>query len=159
MPDRPVVLQITTEARSLLATWTYSNPPLAQGAVINGYRIYITSSNYSLNHMTTALQLSVTRLVPFTNYTVEVSAFNTRGDGTVQEGPRSDPTTETTLGEYMYIASTGQRVRFRLRVFVYITWRTHDIPFTYPYYRFYVVSQVGWISYTDFVQDLWTIIL
>ena len=98
MPDRPVMLQVTTEARSLLATWTYSNPPLAQGAVISGYRVYIDGSLYDT---TTATQLNISGLTPFTNYTVEVSAFNTRRDGTVQEGPRSEPRMETTLGECM----------------------------------------------------------
>ena len=98
MPDRPVLLQVTTEARSLSATWTYSNPPLSEGAVIYGYRVYV---NCLLNSTTTTAQpsISISGLTPFTNYTVEVSAFNTRGDGTVQEGPRSDPVTETTLGE------------------------------------------------------------
>ena len=93
MPDRPVILQVTTEARSLLATWTYSNPPLAQGAVINGYRVYINGSLYDT---TTATQLNISGLTPFTNYTVEVSAFNMRGDGTVQDGPRSEPVTDMT---------------------------------------------------------------
>ena len=96
MPDRPVILQITTEARSLLAMWTYSNPPLAEGAVISGYRVYINSSNYRLNHTTSDTQLNITGLTPFTNYTVEVSAFNTRGDGYVQEGPRSVSATNMT---------------------------------------------------------------
>ena len=73
----------------------YSNPSLAD-AVINGYHVYI---NDRLNHTTTATQLNVTGLAPFTNYTVEVSAFNTRSDGTEQEGPRSEPTTEATLSE------------------------------------------------------------
>ena len=95
------MLQVTTEARSLLAMWTYSNPPLAEGAVISGYRVYINSSNYRLNHTTSDTQLNVIGLTPFTNYTVEVSAFNTRGDGSVQEGPRSDPITAVTPGECM----------------------------------------------------------
>ena len=99
-PDQPVIVQVITEARSLLANWTYSNPPLNEGAVIHGYRVYI---NGLLSGTTTTAQLSIsiTGLTPFTNYTVEVSAFNTRGDGTVQEGSRSDPVTETTLGEGM----------------------------------------------------------
>ena len=62
--------------------------------MINGYHVYI---NDRLNHTTTATQLNVTGLTPFTNYTVEVSAFNTRSDGTEQEGPRSEPITEATL--------------------------------------------------------------
>ena len=101
MPDRPVLIQVTIEARSLSATWTYSNPPLSEGAVIHGYRVYV---NGLLSGTTTTAQLSIsiTGLTTFTNYTVEVSAFNTRGDGTVQEGPRSDPVTEMTLGEGMW---------------------------------------------------------
>ena len=92
------MLQVTTETRSLLAVWTYPNPP--EGAVISGYRVYL---NGVLNQDTTSAtqRVSIKGLTPFTNYTVEVSAFNTLEDGTVQEGPRSDPVTETTLGECM----------------------------------------------------------
>ena len=97
-PDRPVMLQVTTEARSLLAMWTYTNP--VEGAVIDGYHVYIDGSLHS-TITTNTISLTITGLTPFTNYTVEVSAFNTREDGTVQEGPRSDPTTEATLGEGM----------------------------------------------------------
>ena len=89
------MLQVTTETRSLLATWTYSNPPLAN-AVIDGYHVYVNSSDYNLDRMTNATQLNVTGLTPFTNYTVEVSAFNTRRDGMKQVGPRSDPVTDMT---------------------------------------------------------------
>ena len=121
MPDRPEILQITTEDRSLLATWTYSNPPLTEGAVISGYRVYINSSNYRLNRTAPDTQLTVTGLTPFTNYTVEVSAFNTRGDGSVQEGPRSDPTIAVTLGILMFVADPpmvprGQRVTLRCTI-------------------------------------------
>ena len=93
------MLQVTTETRSLRANWTYLNPP--EGAVINGYRVYI---NDLLNRDTTsaAQNISIEGLTPFTNYTVEVSAFNTLEDGTVQEGPRSDPVTEMTLADGRY---------------------------------------------------------
>ena len=94
MPDQPVILQVTTDTDSLLATWTYSNPPLVEGPVIDGYHVYI---NGLLNRtITDQLNVSVTELTPFTNYTVEVSAFNMRSNGTIQEGPRSDPVTEMT---------------------------------------------------------------
>ena len=107
MPDHPVMLQVTTESCSIiLAIWNYSNPPLTEGAVIHGYHVYV---NGLLSGTTTTTQsnISISRLVltSFTNNTVEVSAFNTRGDGTVQEGPRSDPVTEIILGECMSIAS------------------------------------------------------
>ena len=97
MPDSPVIRQVLTETRSLLVTWAYTNPPLSGGAVIDGYRVYIDGS---LDHTmaSSATQLRVSGLTPFTNYTVEVSAFNTRiRDGDVQEGPRSDPITNMTL--------------------------------------------------------------
>ena len=92
------MLRVTTETRSLQADWTYSNPP--EGAVIDGYRVYVDDV---LNQDTdnSIQSVSIEGLTPFTNYTVEVSAFNTLEDGTVQEGPRSDPVTETTLGECM----------------------------------------------------------
>ena len=101
------MLQVTTETRSLLAVWTYLNP--REGAVIDGYHVYI---NGLLNRDTTSARqnISIEGLTPFTNYTVEVSAFNTLGDGTVQEGPRSDPVTEMTLadgGYYNIIIVTG----------------------------------------------------
>ena len=91
------MLGVTTETRSLLAEWT-----LLEGAVIGGYRVYI---NGLLNRDTdnATQSVSIEGLTPFTNYTVEVSAFNTL-DGTVQEGPRSDPITNTTLADGRYIA-------------------------------------------------------
>ena len=88
------MLEVNVGARSLLATWTYSNPPLDAGAMINGYRVYV---NGLLTDTTEQLNSNVSGLTPFTNYTVEVSAFNQQGDGTEQEGPRSEPVTETTL--------------------------------------------------------------
>ena len=96
-PDRPEMLQVATAARSLLATWNYSNPPLSQGPLINGYRLYVKGSNYILNHTTSDLWLNVTGLTPFTNYTVQVLAFNTMGDGSIQRGPMSDSVTAMTL--------------------------------------------------------------
>ena len=79
--------------------WTYSNPPLTEGAVIAGYHVYVTSTQHTANRTTSQTQLNIAGLTPFTNYTVEVSAYNTRGDGVEQEGPRSDPAIERTLGE------------------------------------------------------------
>jgi hypothetical protein len=104
------MLRVTTQARSLLAVWTYSNPPLAEGAVIDGYRVYI---NGLLNDTTSATQMniSIEGLTPFTNYTVEVSAFNTLPDGTVQEGPRSDPVMETTQEDGGYCMVAGGYTR------------------------------------------------
>ena len=92
------MLRVTTETRSLLAVWIYPSP--LEGAVINGYRVYI---NGLLNQDTTSAtqNISIKGLTPFTNYTVEVSAFNMLENGTIQEGPRSDPVTETTFGECM----------------------------------------------------------
>lgn len=74
-----------------MVTWTNEGPLIA------GYYVYLDGQRIQIRIQGT--QFNITGLTPFTNYTVEVSAFNTRGDGTEQEGPRSDPTTETTLGE------------------------------------------------------------
>ena len=93
------MLRVTTETRSLQAVWTYPNPP--EGAMISGYRIYI---NGLLNRVTTysaTQSVSIEELTPFTNYTVEVSAFNSF-NGTIQEGPRSDPVTNVTLADGRY---------------------------------------------------------
>ena len=100
MPDHPEILRVATETRSLQAEWTYSNPP--EGAVIDGYRIYIDGL-LSQDTNSATQSVSIEGLTPFTNYTVEVSAFNTLGDGTVQEGPRSDPVTNMTLADGRYI--------------------------------------------------------
>ena len=102
MPDSPVIRQVLTETRSLLVTWAYTNPPLSGGAVIDGYHVYVDSS---LRHTTdaSATHLNVSGLTPFTNYTVEVSAFNTRMDGRVQEGPTSDSFTNMTLEDGVLI--------------------------------------------------------
>ena len=96
-------MRITLEARSLLIIWTYSNPPLTEGAVIDGYRVYI---NGTLNRTTSQTQLNITGLTPFTSYTVEVSAYNRR-DGVEQEGPRSDPVTNMTLEDGLYYPITN----------------------------------------------------
>ena len=88
------MLGVNVGVRSLLATWTYSNPPLDEGAMINGYRVYV---NGLFNDTTQQLNITISDLTPFTNYTVEVSAFNTQGGENEQEGPRSEPVTETTL--------------------------------------------------------------
>ena len=99
VPDKPTTVTIIPEGRSLLIMWTYSNPPLTEGAVIAGYHVYVTSTQHTANRTTSQTQLNIAGLTPFTNYTVEVSAYNTRGDGVEQEGPRSDPAIERTLGE------------------------------------------------------------
>ena len=79
--------------------WNYTNPPLGEGPVISGYRVYVDGQRME---ETAETQFSITPLLPFTNYTVEVSAYNTRGDGVEQEGPRSDPMTERTLEDGWY---------------------------------------------------------
>ena len=82
--------------------WNYTNPLLSEGAVISGYHVYLDGQSVNVSHtfntsrveeLTSSSmdQYSFVKLQPFTNYTVEVSAFNTRGDGMKQEGSRSDP--------------------------------------------------------------------
>ena len=94
VPDRPIITTITPNVTSLLVSWTNEGPS------ITGYYVYLDSQRIHTEIRGT--RVNITGLAPFTNYTVEVSAFNTRGDGTEQEGPRSDPRTETTLGECTY---------------------------------------------------------
>ena len=83
--------------------WNYTNPLLSEGAVISGYHVYIDGSlidGQRVEELTGSSinQYSFVTLQPFTNYTVEVSAFNTRGDGIKQEGSRSDPLSLMTSG-------------------------------------------------------------
>ena len=74
--------------------WTYTNPPLSEGPVISGYRVYVDGQRMG---GTAETQFNIAPLLPFTDYTVEVSAYNTRGDGVEQEGSRSDSVSERTL--------------------------------------------------------------
>ena len=94
------MLRVTTETRSLQAEWTYPNPP--KGAVIDGYRVYIDSVLSRVTTYSATQSVSIEELTPFTNYTVEVSAFNTLENGTIQEGPRSDAVTEMTPADGRY---------------------------------------------------------
>ena len=97
VPDRPMITVINSEVRTLVVSWTYTNPPLNEGPVITGYYVYLDGQRIPTRiHIT---QFNISGLTPFTNYTVEVSAFNTGRDGSEQEGPRSDPRTGVTLGE------------------------------------------------------------
>ena len=77
--------------------WNYTNPLLSEGAVISGYRVYLDGQRVRELTSTSMNQFNITSLSPFTNYTVEVSAYNTRGDRVQQEGPRSDAMTITTM--------------------------------------------------------------
>ena len=77
--------------------WNYTNPLLSEGAVISGYRVYLDDQRVEELTSSSINQFNVTSLSLFTNYTVAVSAFNTRGDGMKQEGPRSDPQPTRTL--------------------------------------------------------------
>ena len=84
--------------------WDYTNPSLSEGAVISGYHVYLDGQRVQKILNSTMTTFIITSLSPFTNYSVEISAYNTRGDGTEQEGPRSDPVTAVTLGECMLLA-------------------------------------------------------
>ena len=77
--------------------WNYTNPLLSEGAVIAGYRVYLDGQRVRELTSSSMNQFNITSLSPFTNYTVEVSAYNTNGDGEQQEGPRSDAMTVATM--------------------------------------------------------------
>ena len=77
--------------------WNYTNPLLSEEAVISGYHVYLDGQSVQELTSSSMNQFNVTSLSPFTNYTVSVSAFNTRGDGIKQEGPKSDPQPTRTL--------------------------------------------------------------
>ena len=84
-PAIPVVTERTSS--SLTVSWTYDNPP--SGAVILGYNIYVDGALVG----TTSgedMRYTITGLNPFTNYSIEVSAFNEN------EGLRSDVVTALT---------------------------------------------------------------
>ena len=98
MPDKLTMISITPEKRSLLVMWNYTNPLLSEGAVISGYHVYLDGQGVRELTSSSMNQFNITSLSPFINYTVEVSAYNTRGDGEQQEGPRSEAMTITTLG-------------------------------------------------------------
>ena len=78
--------------------WNYTNPVLSEGAVISGYHVYLDGQRVEELTGSSMNQYSFVTLQPFTNYTVEVSAFNTRGDGMKQEGARSNPLSARTSG-------------------------------------------------------------
>ena len=99
VPAQPVV-SVEGRSRSLLVTWTYDNPPLSE-AVIDGYRVY-QGGMMVVDVPATQRQLTIDNLDLFTNYTVEVLAYN-RFNGVVQLGPRSEPSTAVTLGGCMSI--------------------------------------------------------
>ena len=99
MPDKPTGINITPNTRSLLVMWDYTNPLLSEGAVISGYHVYLDGERVQKILDSATTTFNITFLSPFTNYSVEISAYNTRGDGTEQEGPRSDPVTAVTLGD------------------------------------------------------------
>ena len=77
--------------------WNYTNPLLSEGAVISGYRVYLDGQRVRELTGSSMNQFNITSLSPFTNYTVEVSAYNTNGDRVQQEGSRSDAMTITTM--------------------------------------------------------------
>ena len=96
VPDSPAIDNITPGRSSLLVTWSYTNPPLAEGAVISGYRVYLNDSQVGEVTGSAVTEFNITSLPPFTYYSVQVSAYNTRGDGVQQEGPQSDIMTQRT---------------------------------------------------------------
>lgn len=87
-----MIVSITQGRASLLVTWSYTNPPLNEGAVISGYRVYLDNSMMGEVTGSAMTQYNITSLSPFTNYTVQVSAYNSRG-----EGLRSNAMIQTTL--------------------------------------------------------------
>ena len=99
VPDSPAIDNITPGRSSLPVTWSYTNPPLAEGAVISGYRVYLNDSRNGEVTGSAVTQFNITSLSPFTYYSVQVSAYNTRGDGVQQEGPRSEVIAVRTLAE------------------------------------------------------------
>ena len=62
--------------------------------MISGYRLYLDNSLRVEVTGFAVTQYNITSLSPFTNYTVQVSAYNTRG-----EGLRSNAVTTRTLAE------------------------------------------------------------
>ena len=78
--------------------WNYTDPLLSEGTVISGYRIYLDGQSVQEFTDSSTNQFRFVTLQPSTNYTVEVSAFNTRGDGMKQEGSKSDPLSLMTPG-------------------------------------------------------------
>ena len=99
VPNSPAIASITPGRSSLLVTWSYTNPPLAEGAVISGYRVYLNDSLIGEVTGSTTTEFNITSLSPFTYYSVQVSAYNTRGDGVRQEGQRSEQVIARTLAE------------------------------------------------------------
>ena len=78
--------------------WNYTNPLISEQAVISGYHVYLDGQRVRELTSSSMNQFNITSLSPFTNYIVQVSAYNTRRDGEQQEGPRSEAMTITTLG-------------------------------------------------------------
>ena len=99
VPDSPSIVSITPGRTSLLVSWTYTNPPLAEGAVISGYCVYLNGSQNGEVTDSSTTQFNITSLSPFTYYSVQVSAYNTGGDAVQQEGPRSEQVITRTLTE------------------------------------------------------------
>ena len=93
-----MMISISLVRGALLVVWNYTNPLLSEGAVISGYRVYLNGQSVQEFTSSSTNQFKFVTLQPFTNYTVEVSAFNTRGDGVKQEGSRSDPLSLNTSG-------------------------------------------------------------
>ena len=108
VPDKPSVISVTPDRRSLLVMWAYTNPPLNEGAVVSGYHVYLDGQRVQEIPNNAVTMFNITSLTPFTNYTVQVSAYNTRGNGMEQEGPRSDLMTVTTLGDCMFTQMPSQ---------------------------------------------------
>ena len=106
VPDKPTVIGITPNRRSLLVMWNYTNPYFSEGVVISGYHVYIDGQRVQKILNSAMNTLNITSLSPFTNHTVEISAYNTRGDGMEQEGPRSDPVTEITQQDGWFCSLT-----------------------------------------------------
>ena len=91
MPAPPTIPAVTEKtSSSLTVSWTYDNPP--SGAVISGYNIFVDGALVGMTSRED-MRYTITGLDPFTNYSIEVSAFNEN------EGLRSDVVTAMTIAE------------------------------------------------------------
>ena len=91
MPAPPTITAVTEKTSfSLTVSWTYDDPP--SGAVVSGYNIFVDGALVGTTSRED-MQYTITGLDPFTNYSIEVSAFNEN------EGLRSDVVAAMTIAE------------------------------------------------------------
>ena len=107
VPDRPTIASITPDRTYLLITWSYTNPPLSEGAVISGYRLYLDGSMVGEVIGSAVTQYNITSLSLFTNYTVQVSAYNTRGEGLRSNAVITRTLAECEISRCIYCNSCG----------------------------------------------------